>query len=242
MRVPSQFDVQAMIRASEAEGLGSEVWRTLVEVWGGVEGRMELPERAEFGHVGGNRHEFNPPSSVCPLEVVLETSHVGGQDGVLSDVKLLDNAPGVGPPGELSPRSHGPLREDRFLDKWIGAVKQVGQVFGQADGGRDVGRVFAHFSSDPQYRSRGVEGVMGVGHVFPCLFRGQLGVGSSECFGQTYLGYLPRVDVGQPLFHAIEEDGLYQLVEQFVDGCSGHGMVQHGGQGESRSGCLLEHK
>ena len=88
------------------EGLGSQVWRALVEVWGGVEGRMELPERSEFGHVGRNRHELDPPSSVCPLEVVLKTSHVGGQDDVLSNVKLLDNAPGVGPPG----RSHGPLR------------------------------------------------------------------------------------------------------------------------------------
>ena len=67
MGVPSQFDVQAMVRASEAEGLGSEVWRTLVEVRGGVEGRMELPECSEFGPVGGNSHEFNPPPSVCPL-------------------------------------------------------------------------------------------------------------------------------------------------------------------------------
>ena len=90
------------------------------------------------------------------------------------------------------------------MDKWIGAVKQVGQEFGQADGGRDVGRVFTHFSSDPQYRSRGVEGVMGVGHVFPCLLRGQLSVGGSECLGQTHLGDLPRVDVWQPLLHAIE--------------------------------------
>ena len=95
------------------------------------------------------------------------------------------------------------------MDKWIGAVKQVGQVFGQADGGRDVGRVFTHFRSDPQYWCRGVEGVMGVGHVFPCLLRGQLSVGSSKRFSQAHLGYLPRVNVGQPLFHAIKEDGLY---------------------------------
>ena len=107
--MPSQFDVQAMVGASEAEGLGPEVWRSLVEVWGGVEGGMELPERSEFGHVGGNRHEFNPPSAVCPLEVIFEASHVGGQDGVLGDAMFLDHAPGIGPPGELSPRSHGPL-------------------------------------------------------------------------------------------------------------------------------------
>ena len=83
---------------------------------------------------------------------------------------------------------------------------------------------------------------MGVGHVFPCLLRGQLSVWSSECFGQTHLGHLSRVDVGQPLFNAIEEDGLHQLVEQFVDGCSRHSMVQHGGQGKGRSGCFLEHE
>ena len=66
---------------------------------------------------------------------------------------------------------------------------------------------------------------MGVGHVFPCLFRGQLSVWISECFGQTHLGHLSRVDVGQPLLNAVEEYGLHQLVEQFVDGCSGHSII-----------------
>ena len=67
MGVASQFDVQAMVRTSEAEGLGPKVRRAFVEVRGGVEGMMELPECSEFGHVGGNSHEFDPPPSVCPL-------------------------------------------------------------------------------------------------------------------------------------------------------------------------------
>ena len=67
MGVASQFDVQAMVRTSEAERLGPKVRGAVVEVRGGVEGRMELPERSEFRHVGGNGHEFDPPLSVCPL-------------------------------------------------------------------------------------------------------------------------------------------------------------------------------
>ena len=50
------------------------------------------------------------------------------------------------------------------------------------------------------------------------------------------------MDVGQPLFDSVEEYGLHQLAEQFVDGCSGYSVVQHGRQGEGRSGCFLEHE
>ena len=67
MGVAPQFDVQAMVGTSEVECLGPKVCGAFVEVRGGVEGRMELPECSEFRHVGGNSHEFDPPPSVCPL-------------------------------------------------------------------------------------------------------------------------------------------------------------------------------
>ena len=42
--VSTQFDIQAMVGTTETECLGSEVWRSLVEVRGRVEGWMEFSE------------------------------------------------------------------------------------------------------------------------------------------------------------------------------------------------------
>ena len=73
-----QFYVQAMVGTSEAECLGPKVWGTFVEVRGGIEGGVELPECSEFRQVGGNCHEFDPPPSVHTLQVVFEAFCVGG--------------------------------------------------------------------------------------------------------------------------------------------------------------------
>ena len=62
--VSPQFDVQAMVGASETECLGSEVWGAFVEVWGRVEGWVELSEGPKFRQVGGDCHKHDPPSSV----------------------------------------------------------------------------------------------------------------------------------------------------------------------------------
>ena len=43
---------------------------------------------------------------------------------------------------------------------WIGAFQEVCQVLCQSDGGRDVGGVHPHLSSNPQYWGRGMQGVM----------------------------------------------------------------------------------
>ena len=74
----TQFNVQAMVGATESEYLGSEVVGSLVEVRGGMEGGGEFMECAKFGHVGGIGHEFNPPPAVFPMEFFFEVFCVVG--------------------------------------------------------------------------------------------------------------------------------------------------------------------
>ena len=95
----TQFNVQAMVGATESEYLDSEVVGSLVEVRGGMEGGVEFMECAEFVHVGGSGHEFNPPPAVFSLEFFLEVFFVVGGYCGFSDVESCKETPCIGPPG-----------------------------------------------------------------------------------------------------------------------------------------------
>ena len=49
---------------------------------------------------------------------------------------------------------------------------------------------------------------MGVDHPFPEGLHGKLGVCVGECFHWALLTDFPRVDIWEPLFNSIEEDGF----------------------------------
>ena len=109
MGMATQFHVQAMVGTTETEGLGSEIRGALVEVLGRVEGRVEFPESPQFRHVGGNSHEFEPPPTICALEVILKALGVSGGDGGLRDIEVSNKPPCIGPPGELGSGCYCPL-------------------------------------------------------------------------------------------------------------------------------------
>ena len=117
---------------------------------------MEFPESPQFGHVGGNCHELEPPSTIGALEIILQALGTVGGDCGFCNVKVGNEPPCIGPPGEFGSGCHSPLEEDGFLDDWIGAFQEVSQVLCQTDGGRDVSGVHPHLGPDPQHWGRGM--------------------------------------------------------------------------------------
>ena len=65
----AHFDVEAVVGASQSEGLWAEVMGTLVEVVGRVERRVEEAVGVQFGDMGEWGKVFYPPSAVFTLEV-----------------------------------------------------------------------------------------------------------------------------------------------------------------------------
>ena len=58
-----------MVRTLGSKSLGAEIVRTSVEVWGSMEGGVELAEGVEFRHICGGSNEGGPTSAIFPMEV-----------------------------------------------------------------------------------------------------------------------------------------------------------------------------
>ena len=62
-----------------------------------------------------------------------------------------------------------------------------------------------------------MEGVAAVYHILPGLFHGELSVEGGEGLYWSFLFYLARVDVGEPLLNSVHKDWFDKLSEELVD-------------------------
>ena len=117
------------------------------------------------------------PDAVSTTELIRDVQW-GVVDCVRCDLDMVEDTPGIIPPGEFGGEGNCLVDEDGFGDKWreIQAA-EIGHVVGEANNTWDICRVCPEFGADSQGGGGSVERVMRIDHILIDLFCLKLGGG-----------------------------------------------------------------